>query len=91
MLLLLFFILNNLFFPVDSMLGFVGIVNLDDVKYLSIFSLGSSILIANSKAKTPFLTNIISSTISPSFTKISFLYAIIGLKARITFTIKSVF
>ena len=55
------------------------------------FSCGFVILIGNSTVNIPLLTNIISSTISPSFTKISFLYAKIDLKERITLTMKSVF
>ena len=66
-------------------------LNIGISKYLLTFSWGLDILIGNSTDKIPCLTNIISSTISLSFIKISFLYAITGLKESITLTIKSVF
>ena len=76
---------------VFSFSGIICVFIIDIFLYLSIFSWGLVIFIGNSTDKTPSLTNIISSTISLSFIKISFLSAITGLKTWITLTIKSVF
>ena len=50
----------------------------------------SSTFIGKSKESLPLFTKIISSTKSPSFIKISFLTANIGLKHNITLTTKSI-
>ena len=78
-------------FPNFSIFGPFSIFNKDIFKYFSTLSCGFVMLIGNSIDKTPFLTNIISLIISPSLTKISFLYATTALNAKITRTIKSVF